>query len=57
MLASGRGMWEDEHGGGGGGRYLRGWQSPEMQPNAISNLDNPEGGIHSCPLTLLTGGT
>lgn len=55
MLASGRGMWEDEH--GGGGRYLRGWQSPEMQPNAISNLDNPEGGIHSCTLTLLTGGT
>ena len=43
--------------GGGGRRYLRGWQSPEMQPNAISNLDNPEGGIHSCTLTLLTGGT
>ena len=39
-----------------GGRCLWGWQSPELQPSAMRNLDNPESGTHPGAVTLLTSG-
>ena len=43
-------------GQGGGGGLRRSRWSPELQPSAAGNHDNPVSGIHPGTVTLVTSG-